>query len=371
MIGIKPLFKIVLTCILYSLFFILYSGQVEASSFDLSVSPSIFQIELTPPAVADVKETLTLENNSDEPLPLTLSYRPFRPDGDNGELVYLGENESIGNDPLILQRISLMDNGKRLESFIIPPKTKKQYDLVISIPKDEPPGDYYFSLIFLAQDDSLPITPLLSGEGQGEVNQAKSPIRTTGSQALGGVATNILLSIGPKSKTTGTIEDFSTPLFQPQGPVAFNVKIKNTSDHFIYPKAQILITNMFGQNIGKIELLPVNILSHSIRSLPSREQFVIAAEQDELRRTNKELSKDKSLYSEFIIPDSAVAIWPEKFLIGPYHATLTIAFSDEGPLYERSILFIGAPIYIFIGLGLAVLLVLTIRSRLKHHDRTT
>lgn len=345
--------KAILISILYTVFSILYTPGVKASSFDLSVSPSIFQIDLTPPAVADVKESLTLENNGDEPLPLTLSYRPFRPDGENGELTYLTEGESIGNDPLILQRISLMDNGKRLESFIIPPKTKKQYDLVISIPKDEPPGDYYFSLIFLADSDNSVIN------------------KTTGSQSLGGIATNILLSIGPKSKTTGSIEDFSTSLFQPQGPVAFNVKIKNTSRHFIYPKAQILITNMFGQNIGKVDLLPVNILSNSVRSLPSREQFVIAAEQDELRRMNKELSKDESLYSKFIIPDSAVAIWPEKFLIGPYQARLTIAFSDEGPLYERSIFFIGLPIYLFIGLGIAILLVLTIRSRLKHHNQIT
>lgn len=333
---------------LLSTCYFLHSTKVEAASFDLSVSPSIFQIELTPPAVADVKETLTLENNSDEPLPLTLVYRVFRPDGENGELTYLRDDESIGNDPLILQRISLMDDGKRLESFIIPPKTKKQYDLIISIPKDEPPGDYYFSLIFLADGDDSVVS------------------KTTGSQALGGIATNVLLSIGPKSKTTGTIEDFSTSLFQPQGPVVFNVKIKNTSDHFIYPKAQILITNMFGQNIGKIELLPVNILSHSVRSLPSREQFVLNAQAQQCRDQGEKCQESSDNNAKLLALSSMPnAIWPEKFLIGPYHAKLTIAFSDEGPLYERSILFIGAPIYIFIGLGIAILLVVTIRSRLR------
>lgn len=338
--------------LLFALCSLLWS-KVEASTFDLSVSPSIFQIELNPPAVADVKETLTLENNSDEPLSLTLIYRPFRPSGDNGELTYLKENESPGNDPLIFQRISVLDNGKRLESFIIPPKTKKQYDLAISIPKNEPPGDYYFSLIFVTGD-----------------NQADPLDKTTGSMALGGVAVNVLLSIGSKTKTTGTIEDFSTSLFQPEGPVAFNVKIKNTSRHFIYPKAQILITNMFGQTIGKIDLLPVNILSNSIRSLPSKEQFVFNAQAQQCRDQGEKCQESAGNNARLLaLAASPKAIWPEKFLLGLYTATLTVAFSDEGPLYTRSIFFIGVPVYIGAGFAVAILLLLAIRARLRIKTR--
>lgn len=345
-------------------------SQASAASFDLSVSPSIFQIELSPPAVADVKETLTLENNSDEPLPLTLRYRPFRPSGDNGELIYLKENESPGNDPLIFQRISVLDNGKRLESFIIPPKTKKQYDLAISIPKDEPPGDYYFSILFVSQNGSSLDLPLPKGEGQ--EGEGTTPPKNQGSSstALGGVATNILLSIGPKTKTTGAIEDFSTSLFQPEGPVAFNVKIKNTSSHFIYPKARILITNMFGQTIGKVDLLPVNVLSNSVRSLPSIEQFAALQRLEDSKqgktKEDKETLKTLETLETF---NSSVAIWPEKFLLGPYTATLTVAFSDEGPLYTRSILFIGLPVYIGAGFAIAIILLLAIRTRLKHHQK--
>ena len=351
--------------ITFSLLFALCSllwSKVEASTFDLSISPSIFQIELTPPAAVDAKETLVLENSSDEPLTLTLSYRSFRPNGESGELTYLKPDESPGNDPLIFERVSILENGKPVDSFVIPPKTKKEYDLSISIPKDEPPGDYYFSILFVSQNGSNLDLPLPKGEDRGE---GTTPPKNQGSSstALGGIATNVLLSIGPKTKTTGAIEDFSTSLFQPEGPVAFSVKIKNTSSHFIYPKAQILITNMFGQTIGKIELLPVNVLSNSIRSLPSREQFVFEAQKQAGQLDEKTLEKLLTKDSDML------AIWPEKFLLGPYTATLTVAFSDEGPLYTRSILFIGVPIYIIAGFIIALLLLLAIRTRLKHHQK--
>jgi len=103
----------------------------------------------------------------------------------------------------------------------------------VEVPSDEPAGDYYFSVLFLSTSPAS--------------NSAQSSL----SNAIGGVAMNVLLSIGPKSKTTGSTEEFSTPLFQPEGPVSFKVKIKNTSSHFIAPQAQIVITNMFGQKIGK------------------------------------------------------------------------------------------------------------------------
>jgi len=338
---------------LFTIYYLLSTpASARASSFDLSVSPSILQIELTPPAVANVKETITLENNGDEPLSLKLSYRSFRPSGDAGELTYLTEDESPGNDPLIFQRISVMDGDNRLESFVIPPKTKKQYNLVISIPKDEPSDDYYFSLIFLTEQD------------QSIVN------KTTGSTSLGGVALNVLLSIGPKTQTTGSIEDFSTPFFQPEGPVAFNVKIKNTSKHFIYPKAQILITNMFGQRIGKVELLPVNILSDSTRSLPSKEQFVLNAQAEQCQEQGDKCEEPTDDTAKLLaLSSDPKALWPERFILGPYTATLTVAFSDEGPLYTRSLLFIGLPVYIFAGFAIALILLLMIRTRLKHHQK--
>jgi hypothetical protein len=324
-----------------------------ASNFDLSVSPQIFQIELTPPAAATAKQTVTLENSGNDPLPLHIEYKFFKPEGVNGDINYLSPDMPVGNDPLILEKVALFDKEEEVTSLTIPPKSKKQFDLAIGVPKDEPPGDYYFSILFLADNST-----------------ASESAASSQSSAIGGIAMNVLLSIGPKSKTTGSIEEFSTPLFQTKGPVTFNVKIRNSSSHFIYPKGQILITNMFGQKIGKIELLPLNILSNSSRSLPSKEQFANLQVLEDAKNGKKTIDKDTLANLEKLASfDQGVAIWPESFLLGPYKATLTIALSDEGPLYVKSITFIGLPLTILAAFIICIILLAAIRTRLRHKTR--
>ncbi len=346
----KKIIPLIIFSFVYSL---VYTPHATAANFDLSVSPQIFQVELTPPAAATAKQTLTLENASNDPLPLHLEYKFFKPEGNNGDITYLPDTTQVGNDPFILDKITLLDKGEKVQSLLIPPKTKKQFDLVISIPKDEPPGDYYFSLLFLADNST-----------------ASQSAQSTQSTAIGGIATNVLLSIGPKTKTTGSIEEFSTPFFQTKGPVNFSVKIKNSSSHFIYPKGQIIITNMFGQKIGKIDLLPLNILSGSSRSLPSREQFAALQKVEDAK--GGKTKEDKATLETFKALEafnSSVAIWPESFLLGPYKATLTIALSDEGPLYVKSIHFVGLPVTIITAFIIGSILVAMIRSRLIQRSK--
>lgn len=329
------LFSVLLAMTLFS------PKNVEAVGFDLSVSPGIFQIELTPPAVAKAEKTILLENTGDDALELQIIYKPFSASSaENGEVVF--EENFRGPDPEILKKVQLLDGGKPVDSVTLSPKQKKQIDLVITIPKDEPPYDYYFTILFLAQ----------------EPTDATLNSSTTISQ--GGIGVNVLLSIGPKNRTTGVIEEFSAPFFFSSGPVPFNVRVKNTSRHFIYPKGHIMIKNMFGQIIGKVELLPVNILSNSTRALPSGEQFIYAANEN--IKEDKEIERIQKLTTA---ENKPIAVWPESFLLGPYTATLTMALSEDGPIYTRDIHFIGFPLQLLIGVGIILLVILLIRSRLK------
>lgn len=326
--------------------FSLLSSQVHAQGLDLSVAPAIFQIELTPPADVAVSQNLTLQNNSDDPVSLAVQLKPFVPDeSDDGKLRYLNDGETMkGADPHILDDVALMDNGQQVKRVELGPKEKRQFDLSVAIPKDEPPSDYYFSIVFLN-------TP----------EPAEGPSQSSSTLTAGGVAVNVLLSIGPQTQTTGSIEEFSTPFFVQSGPVPFTVKINNTSSHFVYPKAQIIIKNMFGQAVGKVDLLPVNILSNSVRAMPSKEDYVFTAQaqnatSEEQRTQNKELNLSHP-----------VGIWPETFLLGPYTATLTVAMSDNGPLLTQTTHFVGVPLTIIGSFVVAVLLILLIRSRLQRH----
>ena len=154
-----------------------------------------------------------------------------------------------------------------------------------------------------------------------------------------------MLSIGPVGKPQGHIEDFSTPFFVSKGPIPFTVQVQNSSDHYVTPKGNIVIKNMFGQTIGKVNLLPVNILANTVRRIPDSLQASLNSNSDQ--------------------GNFPVAIWPEKFLVGPYTATLTMALSDNGPLFTKEIAFFAFPLEYLTAILLIVCLIIFIAIRIN------
>lgn len=318
-----------------SSYLLVHTSKVDAQNLDLSVSPPIFQIELTPPANVKAEEELTIENTGDEPLVLDLVLRAFEPSqAENGTLTLLDPQKPIpGANPRIVERIEILEDDEPTTRVRLAPGQTKKLGIQITIPKDEPPSDYYLTLIFLSRQ------------------AADNETETSNAITTGGVGVNILLSVGPQSATTGILEEFSTPFFREHGPVPFTVRVKNTSQHFIYPEGVITIKNMFGQTIGQVELLPVNILAQSTRALPSAEQFAFLAEREEAenRLVEGEEASEELLYEDLDLI-TPTAFWNEHFLLGPYTATLELALSDEGPVIVRKIHFVGFPLYIILSL---------------------
>lgn len=323
---------------------ILFPKEISAQGLDLSVAPPVFEIELKPPAQAKINETITLTNHSSEALELTLKIRQFEPTSQqDGTLTYLPENAPIkGENPEILSRITILDGDKPASTFTIPPQSEKKLSLSVAVPEDEPPSDYYFSLIFLSE---------------------KEDGKETQTIASGGIGINVLLTIGPKTRASAVIEEFSAPKIVQSGPVPFTTRLTNTSRHFIYPKGQILIYNMFGQLVGNVSLIPVNILSQSTRAIPSREQVIYEANKKEPNE-NEEQS-----FLEKVSSEHPVSIWNEGFLFGPYKAHLRLALTDEGPLVERDIWFFAFPLQALIGIVIAIGLTIYIKVRLKEHAK--
>ncbi len=308
--------------ILHFSFFIFHS-KAFADTISLSVDPPILQINATPPA--NITSPLTIENRGDTPLDLNIELKSFVPsDQENGQISYIDQKSANLPDPLFFQRVKLLDqNGQPVTEFKLDPKQKKPLILSIVIPKDSPQSDYYFSIIFLSNPQSENINS---------------------SQNVTGIASNVILSVG-QGKTSGQIEEFSAPVFVEKGPVPFTVRIKNTGNHFIRPKGEILIKNLFGQTIGRVDLQEVNILSQSVRSIPS---------------TTYADSNNN-------LPSILAAYWPEKFLLGPYKATLSISLSDTGPLFRRSIIFLAFPAQatVITLLVIIILVYITIKVRSK------
>ncbi len=291
-----------------------------AQEISLGVYPPILQINTEAPA--SVKAPFTIENNSDNPIDLDIVLKPFTTSPkEDGEVSFLPEGQQMpGADPNIFSKMQIYNGSSVITKITLAPQQQKNLTLHIGIPSDEPPSDYYFTILFVSHGQNI------------------TTETTTATTA--GIGVNVLLSIGPKGNTTGLLNQFSTPWFTTHGPVTFTTSVQNTSNFFIAPKGDIIIKNMFGQAVGHIQLLPVNILANTSRFLPD----------------TKSGSLDK-------------AIWSETFVFGLYSATLTVALSNTGPLFTKTIYFVALPISFFIGLIILCLLAAAIfyhvRRKLK------
>lgn len=337
--------SLILLLHLYSFAFPLSSARAEELS--LSVSHSLLQIQAASPS--DTKSPITLENQGDNPVNIQVLFKPFRASGkENGEIEYLSDNEIPDIYKKIFNRIHLTDNGIVTSNFELGPRQKKNLELQFTIPKNEASSDYYFSVIFLARRSGNEGGPSRQiSTPKDEVSPSLNDENPQGQNLSiinAGVATNVLLSIGDKNQPQAAIEEFTTPAFLKSGPVDFTVRIKNIGTHIITPKAIIFIKNMFGQTVGRVDIEPDNILADSIRAL-----------------TDTQTASSSSNFS------SQKAIWPEKFLLGPYTATLNIAISDKGPVYNQSIIFLALPIQLIIGIILGIILTIAIFFRVRYH----
>lgn len=329
-INHKSLIFILASCLLL----IASAPTARAQSIDLGIYPPVFQVDVTPPA--DIKVPFFLTNFTDVSVDLNLSLKPFEASNDeNGQINFLDTIDFA--DPFIFQKVIVLEDGSPIKAITLSPKQEKQLVLEFKMPSNQAKGDYYFSLIASSN------------------NQEPNSSNLTKSSA--GIAANVLLSVGPQGKTQGILENFSAPAFITHGPLPFTIRLRNTSDHFIAPKGDIIIRNMFDQPVGKIKLLPVNILANSIRRIPDSLQSGLALDKD--------YEQIKTVVEKNKYP---VAIWPEKFLLGWYKATLTLSLSDQGPIIRRDTLFFAFPIEyiigIFVVLGLVISIFLKVRRKI-------
>jgi len=295
-----------------------FAAPAYAEGLSLKVAPSILQIHAIPPA--EVQTPLTIVNDSNQTMQLRVLFKIFKPAGDeSGQLVYSNPQlSSESQKETFLKNVRLVDNGIALNTLSLGPKQKKDLQLNITIPKDAKVTDYYFSLLFLTEPTK-------------NVEQDASDTENTSVYLQSGLSVPVLLGVGPITSPNAYIEEFSAPVFSQSGPVPFKVRMKNSGAHFVTPKGVILIKNLFGQNVGRVALPATNILAGTTRAFTN---------MDTLPEPYK----------------SPVVKWPEKFLLGFYTATISLAVADEGPIYTRSIYFAAFPAQFLIGLFLVIIL---------------
>lgn len=323
------------------LLFVGFTKQTQASALSLSVSPPIIQIEAIPPA--EVSAPITIQNDGDDSVILKIVLKSFKAaDSENGQLQYLSNADPFpGANPQIFQGMLIVDGDRAVDEITLAPKQQKKVDFRISLPEGEPFSDYYFSLVFVSKDINL------------------NDPQTNLSQASGGIATNVLLSVGPKTIAKAELLEFSVPFFLEKGPVPFTIRVKNTGSQVLTPTGTIIIKNMFGQTAGRVDLLPVNILAGTIRAIPDSSQNPEATPSAEITNPKSQIPNS----------GSPIAFWPETILLGPYSATITLSLSENGPLFIRTIHIFGLPAQAALGFFIAILLTLIVYERVRKRMR--
>lgn len=293
-----------------------FAFETKAQNLSIGVYPPILQIQADPPA--QVNSQITIQNLSDQNTSYQISFAPFKAgDSKNGQPVFEENLNPIYRD--LFTQIQISEKDKIITEVSLGPKEKKDLKIDINIPENQDLGDYYFSVIFSSNNST-----------------EKNDSSFTG--VRGGVASNILLSIGPETTPQGQILEFSAPKFVTSGPVIFKLNTANTGKNYINVKGNVKITNMFGQVMGNINTIPANILAESQRYLSSSE--------------NKDASNPGVMYKE-------------EFLMGIYTAEAKIALSENGPILTKSLTFFAFPWEAIIAVTLLIIFSVVIIKRVK------
>jgi hypothetical protein len=298
--------KLFVSLILFSVFGHITASNVLAqipNAFSLGIFPPILEINADPPA--KVESTITIQNLSENTRDVAVIFKSFRlSDDGRARIEYISDdNELIGPDPLILQKVKLYEEDTPVTKVTLEPLESKNLTLIIDI---------------------------------------GSP---------GGIGTNVILSVGRKGEIKGEIVKFEAPFLVTSGPVPLTLLLKNNSAQYVTPRGRITIKNMLGKDAGRVDILPQYLLSNSQRYMVDSDQ---ASPSAELEDQIKKLSSDHN-----------VLIWPGKFMLGFYTAQAHVKLSEDGPEFDRTIRFFALPFSVIFAVSFFSFVLIGIYLRIK------
>ncbi len=313
---------------LVALFLLLaIAPTANAQQFHVGIEPTSIYIDATPPS--NVQAPFLLKNLSGRNVELKPKLIPFEPDMNGKVKLLINEGQNL--DSIIRERLTIIDENEAIGSIHLTPGETKQLRLFLELKPGDPVGDYYFSLVFMAEGNELD--------------------QTSTSSIPAGITTNVMLSIGPKEPPSASIQEFSTNSFTTKGPVAFSLKVENNGNHLIQPKGTIAIKNMLGKEVGRLEILPQYLLANSSRLLIDSNQASPSAQID-------------SFIQDLELTQPA-AIWGEKFLFGFYTAEARLTFDNSNEPISQKTQFLAIPLQVIFFLSGVIFITLGILLRVK------
>lgn len=301
----------------------LFPANTHAQGQSLSIYPPVIEVQTTPPSSPSVP--IIIQNNFESDVTLKIELIPFKQKGASGQIELLPEQINKGFYKYYKDRIQFLNEGIKSSTIELLALETKEIVLNINLSKGDPPGDYYYSIVF--------------------ISDGKFPSESSASSLPTGIATNLLLSIGPKGEAIGGISEFSTSTFKTNGPVEFDLKIHNGSKHLISPSGKVEISNMLGSRVGSVDILPQFILESSDRYMMDSKQGSNGAKLD--------------------FTSNPKVIWPEKFLLGLYKSTASITLFEGQKSITAVSYFLAFPLYFFIPLAALLFVSISVYVRVR------
>jgi hypothetical protein len=219
----------------------LVAQPVEAAtstSLGFAVSPPTVELAAEPGQA--VKSSVKIINLTDLPLSLSIERRSFVARGDEGQV------DLVENNPLYTLAPWFHISSATIE---VAPRDTKLVEFSVAVPPNAQPGGRYGSLVFKTKKDQLS-----SGQSGAAVSQELGALIFL--RVLGNANEQLAIgSFGPQRQ------------WYEHGPVNFEASIKNVGNVHAKPSGKIIVRNMFGRQVGAIQMEPKNVLPESVRKL--------------------------------------------------------------------------------------------------------
>ncbi len=214
---------------------VLFSFVLAQSAFAISISPVKFELSANPGD--ELRNVLRVYNDTAEAVVVSINIDNFSPTGEGGQVVIDEESPDSG--------FSLKSWVEIVESqFTLEPRTSKAFEFVVRVPANAEPGGHYGSIL-------ASLAPATTGGGALSITQR--------------VGALLLLDVSGEVTEKMYVAEFAAPNFSEYGPVELTLRFKNDGSIHLKPRGFVTITNMFGKEVGTVDVPQSNILPQSIR----------------------------------------------------------------------------------------------------------
>lgn len=213
----------------------LIRAQENSNAISLSVSPQL--LELTANPGERITNTFRLTNGSEENLSIKTTPKNFTPLGEEGAVDLTEDRTNFS----LAEWITVEP-----QTTTLPSNKTQDFVVTIDVPENVEPGSHFGSVVFQTippEDDSAAAL----------VSQEIAPV--------------ILVKVAGDITETAEIVEFKSDntFYSNESSVELISRVTNTGTAHFKPTGQIVIKNMFGSEVAKLDLDKRNVLPDSIR----------------------------------------------------------------------------------------------------------